>query len=50
MTSNSKTSAHTVTLTRSQIEDILVLQMGWEYIDVTAFWRLAQKISVARPE
>lgn len=33
----------TVALTRRQIEDILVGQMGWEHSDVTAFWRLAQR-------
>ena len=33
----------TVTLTLAQVYSILVHQMGWEPIDVTAFWRLARK-------
>jgi hypothetical protein len=33
-----------VTLSRSQVVTILVHNMGWEYIDVTSFWRLARKL------
>ncbi len=34
--------ALTVTLTRQQVEDILMGQMGWEWEDVTVFWLLAE--------
>jgi hypothetical protein len=33
----------TITLNRKQVENILRVQMGWEPIDVTSFWRLARK-------
>lgn len=44
MTSTPKRSSRkeTVTLTRRQIEQILIGEMGWEPIDVTAFWRCAK--------
>lgn len=40
-TSKKTSRVRTVSLSRRQVEIILVRQMGWEAIDVTSFWRLA---------
>lgn len=47
MTSRKKPSCRpaTVTLTRRDVETILVRTMGWEPIDVTSFWRVARQIT-----
>lgn len=44
-TSAKTSSTTTVTLTRRQVEIILVYEMGWEPIDVTSFWRLARRLN-----
>ncbi|MGE3227887.1 MAG: hypothetical protein AB7J30_00410 [Hyphomicrobium sp.] len=46
MTSRRKPSARpaTVTLTRREVEIVLVHHMGWEDIDVASFWRVASKL------
>lgn len=36
------TKATTVTLTREQVENILIWEMGWEDEDVDSFWLLAE--------
>lgn len=43
-----KSAPLTVTLTRKQIEHILIDWMGWEDIDLKSFWREARKLQ-ARP-
>lgn len=48
-TSASVPSSGTVTLTRHQIASILVGKMGWEPVDVSAFWRLARKMQGGQP-
>lgn len=41
MTPFHRATAATVTLTRFQVESILMNWMGWEAEDVTSFWRAA---------
>lgn len=41
--SHQKARRATVALTRRDVENILVHNMGWEHEDVTAFWRLARR-------
>jgi hypothetical protein len=38
-----KQGARAVALTRRDVENILVGQMGWEYIDAESFWHLARR-------
>jgi hypothetical protein len=40
--SRAKSAPATVTLTRTNVENILVYVMGWEHEDVTVFWRYAR--------